>query len=389
MVIDNETDEIILTEDLEIKEELDSDVKSQESWNMIIIDDEPAVHQATQLALRNFTFENKSLSFFSAYSELEAQELLTKIHQDTALILLDVVMETDDAGLKLVHYVRENLKNRKLRIILRTGHPGEAPEESVLLNYDINDYKLKVELTRRKLRVTAIAALRSYRDIITIEKQRIELSLALENLQQTQTKLEEYSRHLEYQVAERTAELVKANQELSRLANLDGLTLIANRRCFDTYLEQQWNYLGEQQQFLSLLFIDVDYFKKYNDYYGHQAGDECLKQVAQTIAQTSNRMNDLVARYGGEEFALLLPYTSIEGAIQVAQKIRREISKLQLKHEKSLAGDFLTLSIGISSMMPQKTFSCTTLIATADTALYQAKQKGRNCYSIYSSILEN
>jgi len=159
-----------------------------ETWKMIIVDDDVEVHQATKLALRSFTYEGKPLIFLSAFSEIEAKKLIA-VHPDTAFILLDVVMETNDAGLKVVKYIREELKNQIVRVILRTGQPGDAPEESVILNYDINDYKLKVELTRQKLITTAITALRSYRDLITIEKQTAQLTQALQHLQETQYNL--------------------------------------------------------------------------------------------------------------------------------------------------------------------------------------------------------
>ncbi|MEH2105470.1 ATP-binding protein [Nostoc sp.] len=162
--------------------------ETSEAWKMMIVDDDVEVHQATKLALRSFTFEGKPLNFISAFSGIEAKKLIA-VHPDTAFILLDVVMETNDAGLRVVKYIREELKNQIVRVILRTGQPGDAPEESVILNYDINDYKLKVELTRQKLITTAIAALRSYRDLVTIEQQTAQLTQALHDLQESQYNL--------------------------------------------------------------------------------------------------------------------------------------------------------------------------------------------------------
>ncbi|MGE5655006.1 MAG: ATP-binding protein [Actinomycetota bacterium] len=132
-----------------------------ESWKILIVDDEVQVHTATDLALRKFVFENKSLKFFSAYSAKEAK-LLIQETPDFAVILLDVIMETDDAGLEFVKYVREVLGNQLVRIILRTGQPGQVPEKSIIINYDINDYKTKTELTTSKLYTTMLTALRSY-----------------------------------------------------------------------------------------------------------------------------------------------------------------------------------------------------------------------------------
>jgi len=357
------------------------------AWNVIIIDDEPAVHQATQLALKNFAFEGKPLEFLSAYSAEEGKRLLSGKHLDTAFVLLDVVMETHDAGLQVVQYIREQLDNHHIRIILRTGHPGEAPEESVILDYDINDYKLKVELTRKKLLTTVITSLRSYRDIMIIEEQRQELSQTLDDLEEAQQQLQEYSYNLELKVAERTAALEDANQKLHRLAMLDGLTQVANRRSLDEYLRGQWALLGQQRQPLSLIMVDVDFFKLYNDFYGHQVGDKCLYAVAQAMTQSLERPVDFVARYGGEEFAIALPFTDLPGAVQTAQKIKATVQSLQLPHSPSPISDWVTLSLGISSMVPLPELSLETLIKTADKAMYQAKRAGRNQYYTYRSTL--
>jgi diguanylate cyclase (GGDEF)-like protein len=366
----------------------DSSNEKENTWKIVIVDDEPTVHRATQLALRNFTFEGKPVTFFSAYSGEEGKQLIATQHPDTAVILLDVAMETHDAGLKLVEYIREELQNRTVRIILRTGHPGEAPEESVILNYDINDYKLKVELTRQRLLTSAIAALRSYRDITLIEQQKIELAQAFEHLQQLKDRLQDHSYNLELEVSKRTLALEKANKELHRMVLLDGLTQVANRRCFDEYLQQQWTLLTRLQQPLSLILADVDEFKRYNDRYGHLAGDDCLKQIAQAIGLALKRPTDLVARYGGEEFAIVLPLTNPDGARQVAETMVSVITQLKIPHVNSSVSDRVTLSLGISSIVPQVGLSLETLIATADSALYQAKQQGRNRYCVYETSNE-
>jgi response regulator RpfG family c-di-GMP phosphodiesterase len=144
------------------------------SWKVVIVDDEPEVHAVTKLALSDFTFQGKPLEFISAYSGAEAQAVIVD-HPDAAIVLLDVVMETDDAGLNVARYVRDEAKNPHVRIILRTGQPGQAPERQVILNYDINDYKSKTELTAQKLFTVIMASLRSYRDIISLEQSRLGL----------------------------------------------------------------------------------------------------------------------------------------------------------------------------------------------------------------------
>ncbi len=346
-------------------------------WKVIIADDEPDVHRATQIALGNLIFEGKPVFFISAYSGEECKRLID-IHPDAALVLLDVVMETNDAGLRLVKYIREELDNHQIRIVLRTGNPGEAPEDSIILNYDINDYKLKVELTRQNLLTTMLASLRAYRDIITIENQKIKLAQALEKLQESQIQLEEYAFTLEKKIAERTSALETANLQLYRLATMDGLTQVANRRCFDEYWLQQWTLLQAERQPLSLILMDVDYFKNYNDCYGHLAGDECLRQVAQGISKLLMRPQDLVARYGGEEFVVILPHTPIAGAKKVAEGIICIIYALNLVHAESQVSDRITLSIGVACVVPNADLSWEVPISLADKALYQAKQEGRN-----------
>lgn len=141
------------------------------SWKVLIVDDEPEVHAVTKLALNDFQFQNKRLEFISAYSGVEARAMLSS-HPDIAIVLLDVVMETDDAGLQVARYIREQLQNQFVRIILRTGQPGQAPERQVIVDYDINDYKSKTELTAQKLFTVIMSSLRSYRDIISLEQSR-------------------------------------------------------------------------------------------------------------------------------------------------------------------------------------------------------------------------
>jgi response regulator RpfG family c-di-GMP phosphodiesterase len=159
-----ENDELIFAE-----EELDTgQARPELNWKVMIVDDEVEIHNVTRLVLDGFQFAGKGLEFVSAYSAAEAKRLLQE-HPDTAMLLLDVVMEDTEAGLKLARYIRDELRNRTVRIVLRTGQPGQAPEERVILEYDINDYKSKTELTAAKLFTTVVASLRAYRDIKTLE----------------------------------------------------------------------------------------------------------------------------------------------------------------------------------------------------------------------------
>ncbi len=168
-------------------------------------------------------------------------------------------------------------------------------------------------------------------------------------------------------------------EKLKRLANVDGLTQVANRRRFDECLDAEWRRCLRDQNYLSLILCDVDFFKAYNDTYGHQAGDDCLVKVAKAISQSVKRPGDLVARYGGEEFAVILPNTHMAGAMEVGELIRTQLSGLQIPHAKSLVSRYVTLSLGVSSIIPTLELSPELLVAAADKALYQAKSQGRDC----------
>lgn len=177
--------------------------------------------------------------------------------------------------------------------------------------------------------------------------------------------------------------LQQSNRALERLANSDGLTQIANRRCFSDVLYQEWKRCQREQAPLSLILCDIDFFKLYNDHYGHLAGDDCLRQVAQAIQQSARRPADLAARYGGEEFAIILPGTTAEGALQVAAQIQAALAMLNLLHVRSPINNLVTLSIGIATFVSTPEFAPDDLIAAADQALYNAKATGRNRYCSY------
>ncbi len=168
------------------------------------------------------------------------------------------------------------------------------------------------------------------------------------------------------------------NKELEQLSISDGLTGIANRRRFDEILQKEWLRHARENEELSLILCDIDYFKKYNDCYGHQRGDECLKAVAEAMNLFCKRPTDLVARYGGEEFVILLPNTSVNGASSIAEKIRAAVENLNIDHSKSDVSQYVTLSLGVSSMIPPQKVSPDFIVKKADKALYKAKEIGRN-----------
>lgn len=180
------------------------------------------------------------------------------------------------------------------------------------------------------------------------------------------------------QQAQLYKQLEASNQALQHLANIDGLTGVANRRQFDQYLNVEWlNLLGDRLP-LSLILCDIDFFKLYNDEYGHPAGDICLQKVAAILSRTAQKNQDLVARYGGEEFAVIMPNTHPSGAVHVAALMQAGVRELEIDHIQSTVSKHVTLSLGVATTIPNSNSSPLRLIEVADKALYQAKAQGRN-----------
>lgn len=214
----------------------------------------------------------------------------------------------------------------------------------------------------------------------TIDGMQSQVRANILSLERQQAELVAARDELELRVKERTTELENANEKLRELSEVDPLTRIANRRRFDFAIDKEIRRAQRSGNPVSLIMLDVDYFKRYNDHYGHVGGDRCLAAIAGAIARASgHRPGDLAARYGGEEFAVILPETPLAGAHLVAERILDEIRALALPHEKSTVATIVTTSIGISCYEAQGRIQPEQLIAAADAALYTAKQKGRNC----------
>ena len=235
-------------------------------------------------------------------------------------------------------------------------------------------------------------------DYITIPFQIEEVLVRIENqlsirrlqiqLEKQKQELQEKNIQLQRQIHYRSLaenEMLVINQKLQILANIDSLTQIPNRHRFKEFFNQEWRRMSREQSPLAVILCDIDYFKNYNDDLGHQAGDNCLRKVAQAISDVVQRAADLVARYGGEEFVVILPNTEESGALKVADTIRQNVEKLQLEHSQSSISNFVTLSLGVACTIPNENNSQELLLDTADKALYQAKQQGRN-QAVFKSI---
>jgi two-component system chemotaxis family response regulator WspR len=236
-----------------------------------------------------------------------------------------------------------------------------------------------VEISCRLLRDLKEAFSESERLRGELEKSIRSREAQSEHLRAALEESERLRRELEGVIESREDEIRERTEELERIAREDGLTGIANRRRFVEFARNCWRIAIRQQQPVGLLMVDVDHFKAFNDIYGHQAGDKCLRQVAGELEKVARRPCDLAARYGGEEFAVLLFGTDLADALELAEAARRGVESLQIPHSGSAPGGVVTVSIGVASVAPRADAEGTQLLHLADKALYRAKRKGRNC----------
>ena len=266
------------------------------------------------------------------------------------IILQDLVMPGMD-GFTLVDAYRGTVELRDVPVIVLSSNEDPRDKRRAFEN-GATDYLVKLPD-----KVELIARIRAHARSYLAQRQRDE---AYRELAAVKAQLEEQ------------------NVLLARLSAVDGLTGIANRRCFDESLDREWRSASRRRTTLSLVMIDVDHFKRYNDHYGHQGGDDCLRKVALTIEASIRRPSDLVARYGGEEFAILLPDTDRAGAIVVAETARARIAELALAHEKSTTASVVTISLGVGTVSPSDPDGAAELVSGADGNLYRAKERGRD-----------
>ena len=327
-----------------MNETANSKLSEERKITVLLVDDQPMIAEAVRRALSS----EEDIEFHYCQDPTKAIRLAPEIN--TTVILQDLVMPEID-GLMMVRYFRVNKATAKIPIIVLSTKE-EATIKSEAFQLGANDYMVKLPD-----KIEMIARIRYHSMAYINQLERDEAFRALEQSR---------------------AELAEANRTLKKLSSLDGLTGIANRRSFDETLQKEWNRAIRSEKSIGLIMLDIDFFKLYNDHYGHQGGDDCLKKVAQGLTSAIHRDTDFLARYGGEEFSAILPDTDINGAVKVAEEMRLAVKEQNIAHAKSKVADIVSISIGVSAFIPQRGADPEVLIVAADQALYRAKENGRN-----------
>ncbi len=319
--------------------------------NILIVDDRPE-----NLLTLETLLEDPGLNILKALSGSEALEKV--LENEIALVLLDVMMPDMD-GYETAELMRSNRRSRNIPIIFVTANNRE--EDHIFKGYDAGavDYLTK-PIDPHVLQSKVGIFMELYCQKLELEEKTRELNAKVVELEELQQQLED------------------KNRQLETISNIDALTGIYNRRYFNEIIEVEWNRGVRQKHVISMLMIDIDFFKPFNDHYGHSSGDTALQIVADSISSPLKRKVDIIARYGGEEFAAVLPETDREGAWQLAREMLESVRNKKIPHKKSEISDFLTVSIGIFTILPSADKSYIDLINGADKALYQAKNSGRN-----------
>ncbi|UOD29269.1 diguanylate cyclase [Massilia violaceinigra] len=310
---------------------------------LLVVDDQPIIIEHLELML-----EDSGVVCEYVTDPLHAVDVALRFRP--TVILQDLVMPTLD-GIELMGRYRETLELESVPIIVLSADDDAFQKEQCFLQ-GANDYLVKLPH-----RVELLARIRYHSKAYLANMERDE---AFHCLQVSQERLG------------------AANVLLQKLNGLDGLTGIANRRKFDEQLAVEWQRAKRNKYSLALLMCDIDHFKQYNDTYGHQGGDQCLKRVAAVLTEQLNRPGDLVARYGGEEFAVILPDTTIEGAVHIANRCLQHLEALRIENKGVSPTGYLTISVGAAVACPGKKTAIGALIEAADRALYAAKHRGRN-----------
>lgn len=322
---------------------------------VLLVDDQAMIGEAVRRALAskpNFVFH---------YCSNPAEAVETAENIKPTVILQDLVMPGVD-GLTLVRQYRANPRTKDIPIIVLSTREDPAVK-SEAFTLGANDYLVKLP--------DAIELIARIRYHSTAYLNQLQRDAAYRALHESQRKL------------------METNIELQRLTNVDGLTGLSNRRYFNEYIGAQWKLAIREQSPFSMLMIDVDDFKRYNDTYGHLAGDEVLKSVATAMQKSFMRPTDLAVRFGGEEFVVVLPATQLNPTQLLGESLRRNVEDLHIPHSASTVGECVTVSVGGASTIPQREDSFLLLIKAADEALYEAKRSGKNRVATHQLVRQD
>jgi len=329
--------------------------------NFLVVDDDDMNREVIRRYLRSLGFTNISMA------ENGKQALEKLAEQSFDIVLLDITMPMLN-GHQVLEFMKQEAQYRNIPVVMISAL-DESERIASCLEVGAEEYITKpVDPITFRARVCACLERKRLRDKEEYNRQQLEAAFK--------------------QLEEAYQELEKVKNQLEMMSRRDGLTGIANRSFFEETLDREWKISARNGEVFSVVMLDIDFFKQYNDTYGHLAGDECLRQVAQTAAQNVLRPRDLVARFGGEEFAVILPDTPLEGALNIAERLRQAILNLKIPHANSqvaLPEPIVTISLGVASMRASADTSPSEVLAQADKALYLAKSQGRNCVKLVDS----
>ncbi|MBI9108581.1 MAG: diguanylate cyclase [Spirochaetales bacterium] len=326
-----------------------------DKMNILVVDD----IKANLLSLE-YLLEDEEIEIITAESGPEALE--KTLDHDFFLILMDVEMPGMH-GYETAELLRGNSKTRGIPIIFVTANSRE--DEQLFMGYDAGAVDYLVKPIAPRILLGKISVFK------TLYRQQYELIRKTEELNGTISELEELQQELE-----------EKNDQLRILSDQDGLTGLFNRRFFDNILEEEWSRGLRTGHPISLIMGDVDFFKQYNDTYGHLAGDECLIRIAGIFTEVIQRRVDKVARFGGEEFIAILPETDSEGVTRIASNLLSAVRNAGIEQTSSINGRMLTISLGVCTAIPDADHSFVDFLNSVDGALYEAKGKGRDCIAV-------
>ena len=332
-----------------------SSAKRPKNPVVLLVDDQAMIAEG----IRRMLLDEKDIEFHYCTDPKHALNMALEI--GPTIILQDLIMPDVD-GYTLVRQYRANEKIRNIPVIVLSTREDPKDKRMAFEN-GANDYLIKLPD-----KIELIARIRANTKNYLTQLERDEAFATLAELQ---------------------GQLKQSNEELQKLTCLDSLTGIANRRRFDDFIQKECQRSAREGAPLALLLIDIDYFKLYNDNYGHLGGDGCLRKVADALRKAVQRPADLVARFGGEEFAIILPNTNIEGAVKIAEYLHSVVNDLDIPHNFSDVSDIITISTGIACKVANMNHSPGDLIEMADRALYEAKKSGRNQARLSESCYSN